>query len=115
MSSISAVPCNRCEGPCTEFIIPSDIWNRVIRTEGAERDDEYICEDCWYLALREALQSGVIMFEMDDLDRELMAKARKAMECHDNGDPIKDVLDEDDIPHVLALLISIVECGGVIE
>lgn len=48
----SGIPCNRCGGDVVEFSIPNDIWNRVIRGDGKERDDEYICIDCWFGALR---------------------------------------------------------------
>lgn len=48
----SSIPCNRCNGVVHEFSIPNDIWNYVIRVDGKERDDEYICIDCWHNALR---------------------------------------------------------------
>jgi hypothetical protein len=54
----AALPCSRCGGPCVAFTIPNDVWNEVIRTEGRERDEEYICEDCWYQAVRWRLGTG---------------------------------------------------------
>lgn len=53
--AISETPCERCSGAVIEFSIPNDIWNAVIRTEGHERDDEYLCMDCFFDALRQAL------------------------------------------------------------
>lgn len=47
----SSIPCARCNGPVVEFVIPSDIWNAVIRPDGRERDDEHICYDCWLAAI----------------------------------------------------------------
>lgn len=47
------IPCARCNELITEeFVIPDDIWNAVIRVDGRERGDEYICLDCWHAALR---------------------------------------------------------------
>lgn len=52
---ISSIKCARCGGHVVEFTIPNDIWNAVIRPDGRERDDEYICMACWHKALRAAL------------------------------------------------------------
>lgn len=52
---VSEVPCARCGEDVIEFSIPNDIWNRVIRLDGHERDDEYICMECFFQALRAAL------------------------------------------------------------
>lgn len=52
---VSEIPCARCGGEVIEYAIPNDIWNKVIRTEGRERDDEYLCMDCFFAALRKAL------------------------------------------------------------
>lgn len=52
----STIPCQRCGGKCIEFAIPNDIWNAIIRTEGHERDDEYICIECFFDALRKFIQ-----------------------------------------------------------
>lgn len=52
---ISEVPCARRGGYVVEFSIPNDIWNKVIRIDGYERSDEYICMECFFQALREAL------------------------------------------------------------
>lgn len=39
--------CNRCGVPHAEFVVPSDVWNLVVRLGGPEPDDEYICESCY--------------------------------------------------------------------
>jgi hypothetical protein len=39
--------CNGCGGPCPyEMSIPSVLWNRVIRADGPEGDNEYLCPTC---------------------------------------------------------------------
>ena len=50
-------------------------------------------------------------YEMDDLDRELLAKVRKAVEYDDNGDPVRDVVDEIDMIDAMCLLVQIVDAG----
>ncbi len=52
---ISSIPCHICGGEVNEFSIPNDIWNKVIRLDGHEHDQEYLCLNCWYSALRIAL------------------------------------------------------------
>lgn len=42
------IPCHRCGGDVIEFSIPNDIWNKVIRKDGHEQDNEYICIDCFF-------------------------------------------------------------------
>lgn len=44
---ISTVPCSTCAGPCREFVVESDVWNKVVRRGGPEHDKEYLCVDCW--------------------------------------------------------------------
>ena len=53
---ISSISCARCQGEVVEFSVPNDIWNRVIRLDGHERDDEYLCINCFFEALRTALK-----------------------------------------------------------
>jgi len=50
-SEVSDVPCVGCGGPVIEFVIPSEIWNAVVRGGGPERDDEYLCYACWLAAV----------------------------------------------------------------
>lgn len=52
---VSGIPCARCGAACVEFSVPNDIWNKVVRVDGKERDDEYLCTTCWYKMLRIAL------------------------------------------------------------
>lgn len=48
----SAVPCARCGGEVVEFSIPNDIWNEIIRLDGHEHADEYLCWNCFWHATR---------------------------------------------------------------
>jgi len=50
-------------------------------------------------------------YEMDDADRELMVKVRKAVEYEANGDPAKDAIDESEMVDAMRLLIEIVDSG----
>lgn len=54
------------------------------------------------------------LHEMDDLDRELMEKVRKAIRYEDNGDPAKDAIDYDEMVEAMRLLIDIVDAGGAL-
>ena len=52
-----------------------------------------------------------MQYELDDLDRALMAKLREegcAEAIEHNDPPIKDYLDEDDIMDALRLLLKVV-------
>lgn len=48
-------------------------------------------------------------YEFDTPDRELMIKVREAVKYDRNGDPIKDVINIDEIAEALALLVRIVD------
>jgi hypothetical protein len=50
-------------------------------------------------------------YEMDDTDRELVAKVREAIEYEDNGDPAKDVIDYDEMIDAMRLLLQIIDAG----
>lgn len=50
------IPCARCRGPVVEFTIPNEVWNAVIRPDGHERDDEYLCLACWHAAIGSSLK-----------------------------------------------------------
>ena len=50
-------------------------------------------------------------YEMDDVDRELIAKVREAIEYEDNGDPAKDVIDDDEMIDAMRLLLQIIDSG----
>lgn len=51
-------------------------------------------------------------YELDDLDRELLLKVREAIEYDDNGDPVKYVIDEDEMIDAMRLLLAIVDGGN---
>jgi hypothetical protein len=51
-------------------------------------------------------------YELDDPDRELIEKLREGMEYHINGDPIRDILEQDDFIEAIKLLLAIVEDGA---
>lgn len=43
----SEVPCSHCGGPIHEFVVPSDVWNTVVRM-GRERAGECLCCSCYH-------------------------------------------------------------------
>jgi hypothetical protein len=47
-------------------------------------------------------------YELDSLDWKLFEKCVEAVEYDDNGAPIKDVLDPDDIVEAIRLLVTII-------
>ena len=49
------------------------------------------------------------MYELDDLDLELLKKCKEAIEYDDDGHPFRDVMDEDDIIDAIRLLVTIIE------
>lgn len=50
-------------------------------------------------------------YEMDDVDRALVAKVREAIAYEDNGDPAKDVIDDDEMIDAMRLLLQIIDAG----
>jgi hypothetical protein len=50
-------------------------------------------------------------YEMDDLDRRLVAKVRKAIAYEDDGDPAKDAIDYDEMIDAMRLLLQIIDSG----
>lgn len=50
-------------------------------------------------------------YELDDVDRYLLVKVRKAVAFEDNGDPAKDVIDESEMIDAMRLLLSIIDAG----
>ena len=50
-------------------------------------------------------------YELDGLDRELLKKVREAVKYADNGDPVRDVVDEIDMIEAMCLLVQIVDAG----
>jgi hypothetical protein len=51
------------------------------------------------------------LYEMDDVDRALVVKMRKAIAYEDNGDPAKDVIDYDEMIDAMRLLLQIIDAG----
>ena len=43
----SSVPCSYCGGDVVEFVIPNKSWNTLIRRDGKEHDQEYLCLFCF--------------------------------------------------------------------
>ena len=59
---VSEVPCCKCHGEVIEFTVPNELWNAVMRPDGCETDQEYLCFDCWnkeLLAVLKALINDV--------------------------------------------------------
>ncbi len=54
-------------------------------------------------------------YEIDDVDRELLAKIAIALAYHSNGDPLQDFLRDDDITSALQLLMSVIPAGDRAE
>jgi hypothetical protein len=50
-------------------------------------------------------------YELDDVDRALLVKVRKAIEYEDDGAPAKDVMDESEMIDAMRLLLEIVDGG----
>lgn len=53
--------------------------------------------------------------EIDDVDRELLAKVASALAYYSNGDPLKDFLEFDDITDALSLLMRVIPDGDRAE
>jgi hypothetical protein len=52
----TGIDCTNCGGPvAAEFHLPNDIWNAVMRPDGHETSNEYLCLKCWHAKLRERL------------------------------------------------------------
>lgn len=44
---ISEISCCKCGGEVNEFVVPNELWNIVMRPDGHETNQEYLCFDCW--------------------------------------------------------------------
>lgn len=51
------------------------------------------------------------VIEIDDVDRQLLAKVAKALAYYSNGDPLRDFLEFDDITDALSLLMRVIPDG----
>jgi len=79
---MNEIPCNRCGGNVIEFSVPNDIWNTVIRQDGHERDDEYICHACWYKSIRQHLSE---LKRQNELLRTVAGKSQDAKQAYDKS------------------------------
>jgi hypothetical protein len=50
-------------------------------------------------------------YELDDIDRALLEKVREAIAYDDSGDPVRDVIDEDEMVSAMRLLLDIINAG----
>lgn len=50
-------------------------------------------------------------YRMDDIDRSLIARVRRAVDYDAEGNPVKDVMDEDDMVDAMRLLLQIIDEG----
>ena len=50
-------------------------------------------------------------YEMDDIDRQVLALAREGVAEDDSGDNARDVMDESDMIDAMRLLVAIVDAG----
>src|SRR5690606_39576690 len=53
----STIPCCKCGGVVVEFSVPNDVWNKVVRRDGPETDQEYLCEGCYRDAVSEYVRA----------------------------------------------------------
>jgi len=61
----SEIPCCRCGGVVVEFSVPHDAWNILIRDDGKETDQEYLCLECFArLAAEKVKQLREMMFPL---------------------------------------------------
>jgi len=44
----SPTPCQKCGEEVFEFSIPNRLWNRVVRLDGHEQEQEWLCIRCFY-------------------------------------------------------------------
>lgn len=44
---LTSTPCCKCGGSVVEFSIPNSAWNTIIRGDGGETDQEYLCLTCF--------------------------------------------------------------------
>lgn len=51
--------------------------------------------------------------ELNDAQKATIEKCRKAVRFADNGDPVKDAIDDDEIVDALRLLVRLADSGEV--
>ena len=57
-NGLSDIPCCKCGGPVVEFSVPNEAWNTVIRNNGPETDQEYLCVKCFALVAADRLNTA---------------------------------------------------------
>jgi hypothetical protein len=80
----------------------------------AERESLILVEDGWEdvevipLFRAAAVETSAPPYEMNDRDRAIMAKVQKAVRYLNNGDPLKDAIDDYEVAEALELLTKMV-------
>lgn len=54
---------------------------------------------------------GIPHYIMDDIDRALVARVRKAVDYDNDGNPARDVIDESEMIDAMRLLLQIIDAG----
>lgn len=54
----TGLPCVECGKPHREFVVPSSLWNRIVRHDNRETDREYLCLACFFGHVEAALRGG---------------------------------------------------------
>lgn len=55
------IPCCRCKGHVVEFSVSNEAWNTIVRRNGPETDQEYLCLECF---------AGLAVDEIEQLRQE---------------------------------------------
>lgn len=71
------IPCCDCRAPVTEFVIPNEVWNGLVRRGGPETDEEYLCVQCFGARAGDTLRETIS--ELEAL-RAKLAEAEKKSE-----------------------------------
>ncbi len=73
-SKLSDILCFRCSAPVVEFSIPNAAWNTIVRDNGPETDQEYLCLDCFAgIAAEKIGWLGDELRELKKATRELLS------------------------------------------
>ena len=104
-SEPSGTPCCKCGGPVIEFSLPNEAWNTIIRDDGSETDQEYLCLTCFaeiaaeklrrltteVKALREGISGALAHSYGPYSDRELLRRVVKILNTtnHEAADAAK--------------------------
>ncbi len=55
-SKTSTIPCCKCGGELVEFTVPNEVWNTIVRDDGCETDQEYLCLKCFAVIAAEKIE-----------------------------------------------------------